>query len=65
MSERTVRPSELLAEDEVQLLRRALGVWGGPARCSDQLAVGMSLGDQVAVGMGLADARVCSIRAAA
>ena len=45
MTERRVRPSELLAEDEVQLLRRALGEWGGPARCSDQLAVGMGFAD--------------------
>ncbi|NKQ25466.1 hypothetical protein [Streptomyces galbus] len=41
MSEQAVRPSELLAEGEVQLLRRALGEWGGPARCSDELAFGM------------------------
>jgi hypothetical protein len=41
MSGHTVRPSEVLAEDEVRLLRRALGEWGGPARCTDQLAVGM------------------------
>ena len=33
--------SEVLARDEIDLLRRALGEWGGPARCSDQLAVGM------------------------
>lgn len=33
--------SEVLAGDEIDLLRRALGEWGGPAHCSDQLAVGM------------------------
>lgn len=33
--------SALLAEDETELLRRALLEWGGPARCGDQLAVGM------------------------
>jgi hypothetical protein len=38
---REVAASELLAEDEIRLLRRALLEWGGPARCSDQLAVGM------------------------
>ncbi|GHD31942.1 hypothetical protein [Streptomyces galbus] len=41
MPEQAVRPSELLAEGEVQLLRRALGEWGGPARSSDELAFGM------------------------
>lgn len=41
MSEHGVAASELLAEDEIELLRRALLEWGGPARCSDQLAVGM------------------------
>ncbi|WP_405612954.1 hypothetical protein OG292_12535 [Streptomyces sp. NBC_01511] len=36
-----VAASALLAEDETALLRRALLEWGGPARCGDQLAVGM------------------------
>jgi hypothetical protein len=36
-----VRASELLTEREVELLRRSLLEWGGPARCSDPLAVGM------------------------
>ncbi|HEY9367172.1 hypothetical protein [Streptomyces sp.] len=36
-----VAASELLTPDETGLLRRALLEWGGPARCSDQLAVGM------------------------
>lgn len=36
-----VRASELVTESEVELLRRALLEWGGPARCCDQLAVGM------------------------
>ncbi|MER7770572.1 hypothetical protein [Kitasatospora sp. NPDC096140] len=44
-SEQAVRPSELLAEGEVRLLRRALVEWGGPARCSDQLAFGMGFAD--------------------
>ncbi|MZD06467.1 hypothetical protein GTW43_15380 [Streptomyces sp. SID5785] len=39
------RPSELLDKDEVQLLRRALLEWSGPAHCSDQLAVGMGFTD--------------------
>ncbi|WP_238431322.1 DUF6188 family protein [Streptomyces cavernae] len=33
--------SDLLTADEIALLRRALLEWGGPARCSDELAVGM------------------------
>ncbi|MFF2923812.1 hypothetical protein ACFVTP_15635 [Streptomyces celluloflavus] len=41
MPERDVAASEQLAEGEIELLRRALLEWGGPARCSDQLAVGM------------------------
>ncbi|MFI6544159.1 hypothetical protein ACIBO9_13085 [Streptomyces prunicolor] len=41
-----VRASELLAEHEVELLRRALLEWGGPAHCSDQLAVGMGFADE-------------------
>lgn len=40
-----MRPSELLVDGEVRLLRRALGEWGGPARCSDQLAFGMGFAD--------------------
>lgn len=38
--------SGLLAQDEINLLRRALAEWGGPAHCSDQLAVGMGFADQ-------------------
>ncbi|MEU4252269.1 hypothetical protein AB0F15_33190 [Amycolatopsis sp. NPDC026612] len=34
-------PGDLLASDEIALLDRALLEWGGPARCSDELAVGM------------------------
>ncbi|MFC4049394.1 hypothetical protein ACFOY4_06850 [Actinomadura syzygii] len=30
-----------MGDDEVGLLRRALLEWGGPAHCSDELAVGM------------------------
>ncbi|MEV0910820.1 hypothetical protein [Streptomyces hokutonensis] len=41
-----VRASELLAEHEVELLRRALLEWSGPAHCSDQLAVGMGFSDK-------------------
>ncbi|MFF1926337.1 hypothetical protein ACFVW8_37955 [Streptomyces sp. NPDC058221] len=37
--------SELLTGDEIRLLRRALLEWGGPAHCSDQLAVGMGFAD--------------------
>ncbi|PAK24304.1 hypothetical protein CJD44_23505 [Streptomyces sp. alain-838] len=40
-----VRPNEVLAQDEVRLLQRALGEWGGPARCSDELAFGMGFVD--------------------
>lgn len=35
------RASELLTEHEVKLLTRALLEWGGPAHCSDEIAVGM------------------------
>ncbi|MEU8794339.1 hypothetical protein [Streptomyces sp. NPDC048643] len=41
MSHDVVRASGLLAQHEVELLARALMEWGGPAHCSDQLAVGM------------------------
>ncbi|TYC68195.1 hypothetical protein EH183_40895 [Streptomyces sp. CB01881] len=37
--------SELLTKREIDLLRRALLEWGGPARCSDQLAVGIGFAD--------------------
>lgn len=37
---------ELLADEEVKLLHRALAEWGGPARCSAQLAVGMGFTDE-------------------
>ncbi|MFJ1756113.1 hypothetical protein [Kitasatospora sp. NPDC088134] len=43
--EQAVRPGALLDEGEVDLLRRALHEWGGPARCSDQLAFGMGFAD--------------------
>ncbi|MFJ8129559.1 hypothetical protein [Streptomyces hydrogenans] len=46
MSHDRVRASELVTESEVALLRRALLEWGGPARCSDQLAVGMGFADE-------------------
>ncbi|GHH86307.1 hypothetical protein GCM10018793_57670 [Streptomyces sulfonofaciens] len=38
--------SDLLADDQIKLLRRALAEWGGPAHCSDQLAVGMGFADK-------------------
>lgn len=41
MTEGAVSASAMLAEDEIDLLCRSLREWGGPARCSDQLAVGM------------------------
>lgn len=41
-----VPASEVLSDDETALLRRALMEWGGPARCSDQLAIGMGFADQ-------------------
>ncbi|MFF4159370.1 hypothetical protein [Streptomyces sp. NPDC001678] len=44
MSHDMVKASELLTQDEVELLTRALLEWGGPAHCSDQLAVGMGFG---------------------
>ena len=45
MPEHTVRASELLTAPEVELLRRSLLAWGGPARCSVPLAVGMGFLD--------------------
>ncbi|WP_328484914.1 hypothetical protein [Streptomyces zaomyceticus] len=45
MSGPDVAASELLAEDEIRLLRRALLEWSGPAKCSDQIAVGMGFAD--------------------
>ncbi|TDC71863.1 hypothetical protein [Streptomyces hainanensis] len=44
MSE-VVKASEVLINQEVELLRRSLLEWGGPARCSDQLAFGMGFVD--------------------
>lgn len=41
MPETPVAASDLLTADEVAWLRRALLEWGGPARCGDELAVGM------------------------
>ncbi|WP_455352751.1 hypothetical protein [Streptomyces sp. SYSU K217416] len=41
MPEKLASASDLLAQDEIDLLIRALLEWGGPARCSDGLAVGM------------------------
>ncbi|MEU7801880.1 hypothetical protein AB0J14_25090 [Micromonospora arborensis] len=37
----SVVPSDILVPGEVNLLRRALAEWGGPAHCSDELAFGM------------------------
>lgn len=45
LPEQMMRASELLTEHEVELLRRSLLEWGGPARCSDPLAVGMGFAD--------------------
>ena len=41
MNEGSVAASQLLTVNEIALLRRALLEWGGPARCSDEIAVGM------------------------
>ncbi|MBT2385320.1 hypothetical protein [Streptomyces sp. ISL-11] len=45
MSQEIPKASELLEKHEVDLLRRALLEWGGPAHCSDQLAAGMGFID--------------------
>ncbi|WP_328940410.1 hypothetical protein OG259_00970 [Streptomyces sp. NBC_00250] len=45
MTGREIAASELLAADEITLLRRALLEWGGPARCSDPMAVAMGFAD--------------------
>lgn len=36
-----VWPEDLLLREEVNLLARALLEWGGPARCSNELAIAM------------------------
>ncbi|MFF7588412.1 hypothetical protein ACFZCK_13105 [Kitasatospora purpeofusca] len=41
MPEHSHAAGELLTADEIELLRRALLEWSGPARCSDLLAIGM------------------------
>jgi hypothetical protein len=41
VTEGAVSASAVLAENETKLLCRSLLEWGGPAHCSDQLAVGM------------------------
>ena len=41
MPENLVSASDLLAQNEIDLLSRALLEWGGPAWCSDEMAVGM------------------------
>ena len=41
MPEIPVAAGDLLTVEEVAWLRRALLEWGGPARCGDELAVGM------------------------
>lgn len=38
-------PSSLLEPDEIELLRRGLGEWSGPAHASDELARGMGFAD--------------------
>ncbi|GAB2573029.1 hypothetical protein Aab01nite_19450 [Paractinoplanes abujensis] len=40
-----VRPAAILNDDETALLIRALGEWGGPARCSDEMAYAMGFAD--------------------
>ncbi|MBB6352157.1 hypothetical protein ACWGH8_29850 [Nonomuraea muscovyensis] len=42
---RTVPPGEILDHDEIALLRRGLGEWGGPARPSRSLAVALGAED--------------------
>ncbi|MEV4039124.1 hypothetical protein [Streptomyces umbrinus] len=41
MTEIPTGASDLLTAGEIAWLRRALLEWGGPARCSDELAIGM------------------------
>lgn len=41
MYENSASASDLLTIEEINWLRRALLEWGGPARCSDELAVGI------------------------
>lgn len=41
MPEIPAAASDLLTVEEIAWLRRALLEWGGPARCGDELAIGM------------------------
>ncbi|WP_143765262.1 hypothetical protein [Catenulispora acidiphila] len=41
MAVREVRPLDLIATAEVELLDRGLLEWSGPARCTDEFAVAM------------------------
>ncbi|MBM2617492.1 hypothetical protein JIG36_18205 [Actinoplanes sp. LDG1-06] len=55
MSETPVRPSEILNDDEADLLRRALNEWLGPARCSDEMAYAMGFADADDLVRGVRD----------
>lgn len=45
MDKNLVRPHEVLTASEINLIRRALLEWSGPARCSDDFAAAMGYAD--------------------
>jgi hypothetical protein len=51
------RPSSLLDPAEAELLRRALGEWGGPAHASDDLARAMGFSDKRRMTVDLRELR--------
>ncbi|MFC8733853.1 hypothetical protein ACFT5B_15485 [Luteimicrobium sp. NPDC057192] len=57
MSSEPRRPSTVLEPAETELLRRALGEWGGPARASDDLARAMGFADVTAMDLELPELR--------
>ncbi len=57
MSSEPRRPSTVLEPAETELLRRALGEWGGPARPSDDLARTMGFASLAAMDLELPNLR--------
>jgi len=57
MSSELRRPSTVLEPAETELLRRALGEWGGPGRASDDLARAMGFADVTTMDLELPELR--------
>ena len=57
MSAVDARPASLLTTDEIELLRRGLGEWGGPAHANDPLARAMGFAGTDAMPAELARLR--------